>query len=310
MKFISINNFLQLGICLAVIFMAGCKEDDEPANPYDGIDHSGYTVIPSEPDPASITGLHKNIFSVKCANPGCHDGTFEPDFRTVQSSYSTLVYMPVNKFTVDSTNFFTMRVIPFDRNKSFLHERITTPTSDYMPSNGVRLSATEINYINTWIDNGAKDINGNVAVKPNLAPNIVGYIAANSSFVRIDTIRLNGIAYNPFIATPNTEIYLPFVAMDTADGASATDPSLFTVHEVKFSHFKDDFTSATTVNATWMSPIPFPAWQVTFNTGIWNTGDLIYFRIYVNDGFQPVPSEFPRNSTVDFYKTYYSFLIQ
>jgi hypothetical protein len=28
-----------------------------------------------------------------CANSGCHDGTFEPDFRTLEGSYNTLLFI-------------------------------------------------------------------------------------------------------------------------------------------------------------------------------------------------------------------------
>jgi hypothetical protein len=83
--------------------------------------------------------------------PGCHDGTFEPDFRTVQSSFSTLIYMGVNKKTLDSVNFFNYRVIPNNEATSFLIERLTTSTSDYMPSNGVRLGSADMGNIRKWI---------------------------------------------------------------------------------------------------------------------------------------------------------------
>src|SRR6187402_3508396 len=127
-------------IYLMVIFLAatGCKKEENPENPYDT---GSSTSVVNEPNlhPDSIAGLHKNIFSMRCAIPGCHDGTFEPDFRTVQSSWSSLVYMTVNKTTVDSSRYFNYRVIPGDTAKSFLLERLITQTSDYMPSNGIRL---------------------------------------------------------------------------------------------------------------------------------------------------------------------------
>src|SRR5204862_5960812 len=139
--------------------------------------HDTDTTTTQIPDPYSITGLHKNIFSVRCNVPGCHDGTFEPDFRTIQSTYSTLVYQHVNKVTVNGVDSFYYRVLPFDTTRSFIHERLTTPTSDYMPSNGNRLSQTQIQQINTWIMNGARDINGNI---PN-APNNIPYLVNNSN---------------------------------------------------------------------------------------------------------------------------------
>src|SRR5262245_6009672 len=125
------------------LFYSSCSKDDSepPANPYDGVNYDVDTTTEQIPDPFSITGLHRNIFNPKCNVPGCHDGTFEPDFRSVQSAYSTLVYQQVNKVTVNYVDSFTYRVVPFDAANSFIHERITTTTPDYMPSNGNRLSA-------------------------------------------------------------------------------------------------------------------------------------------------------------------------
>ncbi len=302
--------FPPLLVCLCGMFLSACTKEETPQNPFDGVNYNGGQAEDSVPDPCSITGLHKNIFFPKCAVPGCHDGTFEPDFRTVQSTFSTLVYMGVNKFTVDSVAFFNYRVIPGDINGSFLMERLLTSTSDYMPSNGVRLPTSDLNNIRQWIADSCPDVNGLIPHKPNLPPNIIGYIAADQQFVRIDTNRLGGVSFNPFIAPSNATVYLPVVALDTADGTSATDPANFTVHEVKFSTMKDDFLSAITLNATWFSPIPVNAWQVSVNTGLWPVGTIVYFRIYMNDGFQPNPVFFPRNNSMDYFKTYYSFIIQ
>jgi hypothetical protein len=297
-------------LTLVAFLFVGCTKTEEEVNPYDSVDYGTTTETDSVLDPASIAGLHKNIFSKKCANPGCHDGTFEPDFRTVQSSYSTLIYQNVNKLTVDSVNYFTLRVIPNDYQKSFLYERITTATSDYMPSNSVRLTAQEIDYVKAWIQNGARDMFSVAPTKPNLPPNILGYIAYNSSFVRIDSSRVGGFFYNPFIVPANSTVYIPFLALDTADGSSATDPSLFTTHRFKFSTNKDNFTGATTVDAQWNVPLALNVWILTLNTYQWTSGTTVYFRIYVNDGFQAVDMEFPRNNSLDYYKNYYAFKVQ
>ncbi|CAN5596933.1 hypothetical protein BH11BAC2_BH11BAC2_05210 [soil metagenome] len=303
------KNLLYFGLFFFMMIMNSCK-NEVADNPYDDVNYNTGSDQGLVPDSNSITGLHKNIFSKRCANPGCHDGTFEPDFRTVQSTYSTLVFMPVNKTTVDSVSFFTTRVIPGDVNKSFLHERLVTTTSDYMPSNGVRLTDNEIGHINTWIANGAKDVNGNPAVKPNIPPTVVGYIAVDLNYMRLDTIRYNGISTNPFVAPANSNMIMALVATDTADGTSATDPSQFTVFKLKLSTLKDDFSAATTINCAWMSPIPFGAWQAQINTSAWSFGTTVYMRVYVNDGFQPFDVEFPNTLTYDYFKTYFAFIIQ
>ena len=299
-----------LTVMLVGMLFSACKKNETPDNPYDSVNYNPDPDNDSIPSPSSITGLHKNIFSPKCAVPGCHDGTFEPDFRTVQSTFSTLVYMSVNKLTLDSVNFFNYRVIPGDDTASFLMERLLTPTSDYMPSNSVRLPDADIANIRKWINDGCPDVNGDLPTRPNLAPNVNGYIALNSSLVRIDTSRVDGVVFNPFIAPANATIILPVLALDTADGIYATHPQDFTDFKLKLSTDKNNFTTATTINAVWMSPIPYNVWQASVNTALWPVGTTVYFRVYVNDGFQVNPAEFPRAASLDYYKTYFAFKIQ
>ena len=297
-----------------IIFSFSCsKEEDAPENPYDSIDRSTNTTTPTEPDPNSIAGLHKNIFFPRCANPGCHDGTFEPDYRTVESTFSTLVYQPVNMDSIEgSTHRYSLRVIPYDVANSWLNERITTTSSDYMPSNGQRLTQSQLDHIHNWINAGCPDVNSNLPTKPNLQPNIVGYVALDGpTFTanRIDTIRLNGNPLNPFIAPSGVTMTIAFVAKDTADHELATPDSLFTVRQIEFSTNKNDFTGATIITASFYLS-GFSAWIVYVPTTNWTPGTTVYFRIAVNDGQHTGNSVFPRYETIDYYKTIYAFYVQ
>ena len=70
--------------------VVACRKEEDPIpNPYDNPlnDPPPSGGGPDPFDPSSIQGLHQNIFSTKCASAGCHDGNFEPDFRSVESSY-------------------------------------------------------------------------------------------------------------------------------------------------------------------------------------------------------------------------------
>ena len=299
---------------LILILLAGissCKNDDTPANPYDGIDRTVNTNTPNEPDPNSIAGIHKNILFPLCANPGCHDGTFEPDYRTVESSFSTLVYHRVNKVTLDSTKFYSERVIPHNTADSWLIERLTTTTSEYMPSNSVRLSSDQIDHVKNWINAGCPDVNGNLPGKPNLQPNIVGYVAVDSlTTSRLDTIRQNNFPLNPFLMPGNKAMRILFVATDTADGNDATDPSAYTVKEIHFSTDKNNFMGGMNI-PSFFYLAQFKAWLVDVPPNLWAAGTTVYFRIYVNDGHHTGNnSEFPRNESIDYYKTLYAFYVQ
>lgn len=297
------------GFMCLISLIVSCSKEDIPENPYDQVDYSNHSNPASEPDANSIAGLHKNILYPKCANPGCHDGTFEPDFRTIESSYATLVYQPVNKFTLDSAKIYSLRVIPNNVSDSWLVERLITLTTEYMPSNAQRLSTAEIDHVKNWINGGCKDMNGNIAVKPNLPANILGAVTVDSVYSRIDTVRLGGIPTNPFVVNQGVTMIIAIIANDTADGSNATDPMNFTVKKIKFSTDKNDFSSAFTINAgTYISG--FNVWPVTVPVTFWPVGTIVYFRMYVNDGHHSSDTEYPRDESLDYFKTIYAFYVQ
>jgi hypothetical protein len=286
-----------LCIVFGISLVFACQKDQpEPENPF-GTSSAGKDTSNTNLNPVSIAGLHKNIFSVRCSNPNCHDGTFEPDFRTVQSSYSTLVYKANKKNTSDSA--FSYRVIPYDTSKSWLHERLTTKGNDYMPSNGVRLSSAEIGQINTWILNGAKDISGNVMAEPDNLPLVQYYAAFYPPQTRIDTIRQNNNDWSaPFYANKNTTILIWQIAED-----DKTAVENYTINQMKCSLSKDGFGSAKTYSG-------YKFWEFQINTGDFAAGQVVYFRYYVSDGKHgSIATEFPNQSSESYFKTHNSFYI-
>ncbi len=297
--------FLCVSLC---VILYACKSDViDPPNPYDGI-NSGGTNPPVEPDPNSITGLHKNIFNVKCNNPGCHDGNFEPDFRSVQSTYSSLVYHKVIKNNSQGT--FNYRVIPFDVNNSWLHERLVTGDSvlGRMPLYSTPLNSTELGHINNWISNGARDINGNVSVLPsypNQEPELVAYAAFDGNGTRIDTNRVDGIAYNPFIVPSATNMTIYFVLQD-----DSTAVENLLQNQLKLSTSIDDFSNPVLHQATYVLLGNLKLWFVTFNTSSLTTGGIYYMRYFARDPQHAVATGYPTNSTLSYIKSVYSFKIQ
>ena len=180
-----------------------------------------------------------------------------------------------------------------------------------MPSNGVRLSNSDIDHVKNWINAGCPDVNSALPVKPNLLPNIIGYYAIDlATYLRIDSIRLNNIPINPFVVQSNVNMGILIVASDTADGDDATPVSAFTVKEIHFSLDKNNFTGATVISSNSYVSI-LGGWLVQVPANLWSVGTTVYFRIYVNDGHHPGnDAEFPRYESVDYYKTYFSFYVQ
>lgn len=320
----SLLGFTLLMMSGIVISVVGCKEDTViPPNPYDDI------VYPTPPspidtlDPNTIVAIHRDILQPRCAVPGCHDGNFEPDFRTVQSSSSTLVYARLIKNNADST--FAYRVIPFDTAQSVLHERLTNccfaNTNDRMPQDniGVPLESAFIKRIENWIMSGAKNMFGEVPSYPNQAPQVTFYVGADT--MSVDAViaaanlnfpltsagnRIDGVYYNPFILTSSQNAALVIVVEDDSTSLANLQGS-----KMKFSYDPDDFSPSAPgfhqLNAQFVNYPGFQYWYVQFNASLFNSDNVVYMRYYVSDGENE--TEMPRDEMVIQYKTFWSFYI-
>ncbi len=149
---------------LLLLFTIACEKPEPYVNPFDNIENPDEnTNTETELEPTSLEGLHAAVFKPTCANSGCHDGTFEPDFRTIQSTYNTLVNHPIIKN--DPQGSFEYRVIPNNVAESQLIARLTYDidgNSGVMPlalepdNDWETTSDTHIENIRKWIQNGAK----------------------------------------------------------------------------------------------------------------------------------------------------------
>lgn len=298
----------------AVMLTACKKEEPVPENPYSKVDYGDTNPVNDTLQLNSITAIHRDILFPKCAVPGCHDGNFEPDFRTVQSSFSTLVYAPIIKN--NAAGSFLYRVIPGDTAGSVLHERITNccfvNVDDRMPQDniGTGLPASEINRISTWILQGAKDAAGNEAIRPDLEPSLSLYVAVNSTFnVELSALafREDSLIYNPFRVPSGTDNFY-FAALVSDD---ITPLAQLQYNKLYLSTSMDDFSSAIQLQATFVNvPNQQPVWLVNIPASTLTTGVQYYMRYYVNDGNHPQNTEFPRTDSNDFFKSYWSFILQ
>ncbi len=295
------KKLIVLGFGLFVLVLASCEKvvDDPVANPFsngNGVENPSDSV-----DPYTIQGLHKNIFAIKCANPTCHDGTFEPDFRTVQSTYSSLVYQPVIKN--DPQGSYAYRVVPGKVEDSWLYERLVTgdPVLGRMPLYAPALSNQELLWVSGWISDGARDLNGNVAQFPNLPPTVKYYYATNSANVRIDTNRVNGWS-SPFIVPAGSSFNINVWIED-----DSTDTQNLLLNQLKISTSPDDLSNATVLNATYLAS---KLWTVVINANQFPANTQLYFRYYVQDPDNTGTTEHPRSDLPYYYKENASFIIQ
>ncbi|MBC8046828.1 MAG: hypothetical protein H7Y00_08535 [Fimbriimonadaceae bacterium] len=327
-----IKNKLIIGILfLAALIIFSCKEEIiridpevDVFNPFDTITFENGVMDDVEIDSASFLGLHTFIFKPTCAVLGCHDGSFEPDFRTVQSAYNTLVYHPVSKNDADET--YTYRVVPGDVSLSWLYERITTDdaTLGRMPLYDT-LYPAERQKIIDWIQDGAPDVMGQThTVSDFEIPTTAGFIAYinDTSGIRIDDNRMEPLS--PMLLPDNADIEVWFSAYDfdvndvfhwgyvlTYNKArispNAYDFSLYEEFEMELEVEDEPYVGPMYWNPA--STIPYYH-HFTFNTADYIPGKLYFIRFYVKDEDHLNPTEIPDDGYSPYLITYFSFIVE
>jgi hypothetical protein len=287
-------------VALAAAFFSiseSCRKSD---NPFDDIVRPTDSSDVNLPfDSTSMTGIYRLILKEKCAVPSCHGGTFEPDFRTPQSSWSTLVWVPVIKNTPDYR--FAFRVIPGDFANSWLYERCVTddPILGRMPRYADALTPRELYFIKKWILDGARDVNGNTIARPNLNARIwdVGAWGPNG---QLDTNRTSWVA--PFLVPASTIISLNPYFFDSETPVKdlknlklllSSDPNFATSIEIPL-----------TYNAM------YDVWGGQFNTGLVASGTLVYMRAQMQDADHSAPAMQPNDFSQRYIIQHFSFLVQ
>ena len=329
-------------VLLAFFTIWSCKSTNEdvfenppelPANPFDSIDYSVEVIDPAEIDPESFLGIHEFILSKSCAEPGCHDGSFEPDFRTVQSSYNTLMYHDVFKNyypPVDGKDPLPARVVPGEPELSMFFHRVAydnPPNFEQMPATNIPLEDEEIEIIRRWILDGAKDAFGTEAMATSPQPNCYGVAAflPNINDYRVDTIRANQV-YAPFFTIVNQDVTLWFLFTDDALFGEFSFGQGLTYNKIQLSSDQYDFSNAIELDLE-VAPAPltlasaysqpffiFPleyTHRVTFNPGAlgFEADDLVYIRTFTQDEDHDEPTEIPNKWSNYLIQNYFSFFL-
>jgi len=297
-----------LGLIIS-LFLVNCTDDDLLLNPYDGIDYSETTLVIDTLSSTSFVKLHRDVLGPSCNVMGCHDGSFEPDFRTVQSSYNTLVYHSILKNNLDET--FTYRVVPGDTANSVLHERLTNccfvNTNDRMPQDNIgnALPQEDLDKVANWILDDAKDITGTIPNEPNNLPNIKYYYVTNATYdSTYSDNREDNVFYKPFLMPANEQVNFVFRVTDDNTNAGA-----MLVNELSISQYQDDFTNSIDVTAQ-IFESTYHVWILTFDTSILVAGETYFFRYTINDGVNAANTTYPNNQTSYVYKSMWSFTVQ
>ena len=287
-----------------------CTEDNLPINPYDDVDYGDSTLVIDTVSATSFVKLHRDILGPSCNVMGCHDGSFEPDFRTVQSSYNTLVYHTIIKNNLAED--FTYRVVPGDTGLSVLHERLTNccfvNTNDRMPQDNIgnALPEADLNTITDWILDGAKDITGAIPNEPNNLPNVKYFYVTNSDYdSTYSENRIGGLFYNPFLIPINEQVNFIFRVTD-----DHTNASNMLINQLSISENIDDFSNSIIAVAGTVSESSPKVWILQFNTSGLEVNKTYFMRYTINDGDNPTNTIYPNNETSFVYKSIWSFTVQ
>ncbi len=336
------RNYLLILLSLGIFFLAfSCKEsvtvteipaeEEPPFNPFDTITYgnNGSGGVPV--DSASFLGLHTYIFSQRCNQPACHDGTFEPDFRTVQSAYNSLVLHSITKnFETDELDY---RVEPGDPSRSMMYRRITEhnpPNFEIMPSSGVPLPENQVALIENWITDGAKDIYGNDPVQTSLRPSSYGLVAyeiEGTDTVRVDLNRGES-NIDPFYVSGGKDLEIWFGLLDYNEEGNFQFGFVLGYNKVGVANNPYGFNTAPQLQMEVFPLAPhmvnsvfsqdsgsneLPHFQkLSFNPADYGfvAGDHVFLRIFVQDSDHPDVSEIPLDESPLYMHSYFSFIIE
>jgi hypothetical protein len=314
---IAIGQFLSgqgvfLFAILFVSILTGCEEEAVPANPFEDQVSNQDTVRleVEEVESATIAGIYQNAFKPTCANVGCHDGTFEPDFRTLESAYNTLVYQE----PIKNDGRFDYRVDPGSVETSVIMARLNNTLSPPMPiqlepdSDWFEFGDDYIEDIRTWIENGALDIMGQEPSVEGALFRLEGAFAMQNDSIlrRFDTrnpLRL-------FVDSVN-ESYLYFALSHTDLDLQTLEGSI----EVGFSRDPDSFENSMESFVDYLPSsimhygydgvsIPYH-FRVEVHPEDFEAGETYYMRLYLRPGGQ-IDQEIPSESALFHLKKYYS----
>lgn len=280
--------------------LIACKKGSNSRNPYDNWDNTNKgPVLSDKPiDPNSIEGLHKNIFKPTCSNSGCHDGNFEPDFRSVESSYNSIINR-LSTNTDPNNPQYNLRVVPGAAAKSMLLHRLNVfiPGSQGVmpltidPGSDWEAKKNEyIQNISNWINAGAKDQFGNTANSIDFIPQIGGLIA----FANGSSSPITRSGYNPLVVPSGTNTLKIWVAY-TDD---KTPVNQFFGTNINFSLNPNNYDTSkvqnmsletNAFNSKGISGTNVDYWHsITVNIAdIGSSGDVVWVRTQTSDKVNP-----------------------
>ena len=309
------STFSLFFLFLFLLSISSCTKDGE--NPFDdpnNLPPEDTTQI-ADIDPTSFVGLHQNIFKPTCANSGCHDGSFEPDFRTIESAYNTLVLHPLIKNNPSES--YTYRVKPGSLSESVLWLRLNEDIDGisgimpldafYDPESAWNAEKAEhLSNISDWILNGAKDMFGNEPGANNQQPGIYGVYAESDGIPCSITDRIN-VSINAqqvsvFFAVKDLESPLTDLQYSKVKMSGKIDFADTTATEYDLELLANPITQIGFQN----NPTEFQ-YTFSFPTASFVPDSMYYMRVFLKDPMQTDTTQIPQDGSQLYIKKYFSW---
>ncbi|HEY1045665.1 MAG TPA: hypothetical protein VGF79_04450 [Bacteroidia bacterium] len=305
-------------LSISSLMLFACKKNKD--NPYDDWKSPVKDpVIADKPiDPNTIQGLHKNIFKPTCSNSGCHDGNFEPDFRSVESSYNSLVGR-LSTNTDPNNPQFSKRVVAGSAATSMILHRIKTfipgsqgqmPLSVDPGSDWNQKKDEYIANIEKWINDGAKDQFDNKPGDIDFTPQMGGMIVfADGSATPLPHDGYNSV--NLPAGVNSIKIMIAFLDDKTPINNFGNSSINFTLNPYNYSSTEKTLNVAgSSFSAKGVSGTSIPYWhQITLNVSeLGLPGDVIWVRTSADDNVND-PVFIPAPSTPFNFKKYFTIKI-
>jgi hypothetical protein len=312
---------LLAAVIVLFLFALSCKKEtihNHKDNPYDDwtYDYPKDDDTLADPDPKSFAGIYKHIFRPSCANSGCHDGNFEPDFRNLESTYASLINSKVTKPHADG--LYPYRVVPGNADASMLIIRMIEDlngNSGIMPlsvdpgSDWFDKKQEYIDNVKAWINDGAKDVFGNSPQPVDMRPVLNGFVVTRKN----ETTPLSRTSAFGAVRIPENvnEIDVWFAFED-----DNTQSQNLLYNKVRMGINLPTLENETEKNLAiipgglttngWASEPVIYTHKITLQKSeLGVSGDVIWFRAYVQDASNPVHA-YPSENAIFRLKTYCS----
>jgi hypothetical protein len=301
-------------VVLLIGAIYSCQKKEIPQNPFEQYTPVQDTVnfVLEHPDSSTFAGLYTYIFKPTCANVGCHDGTFEPDFRSLESSYHSLVFQQ----SIKNDGGHPFRVQPFSPDNSGLLARITGEILPWMPiqlepdSDWAKNKDKYISLIRQWILDGSPSIDGVIPGNAHPGARLLGAMAiiGDTAMIQrgdfggpmkldslVDTVRLylafghNG--QNPLTFSQHTLI------IDTLPHVFGSEAPEFALEKLSTPRWERGFQS---------DIVPFQYWVDLPTKSLFPGAKKFYLKSKIKDDFHPL-TMIPGEKALYNLKQYMSF---